>query len=276
MGRSQSASSLRMAGSKLTHIPKRASQHGIFLPCNEVAPISLKPGQKSLQRQVYCEEAKPLEETYLQPDMPAASVYSKSISNVLKPDDYRDPTKPIIPGEAPPGGGHWGAGHWKSEYRSNIDSRAVDGATYYRQHGPPYQTLNPPTCVSAGVLSSSFREDYGLYGSDPRDKVRPDAEKMPVFKSSLTMGTAKGTMHIPGYQGFLPANVRNEAVARVEMGTTLRSTDKTNLTETFHTNVVGYQGHEPMHHANTHGGMRTSLMTTTGRDFQPPNLQAFS
>merc|ERR1711974_190508 len=159
-------------------------------------------------------------------------------------------------------------GHWRSEYRANTDTRSLEGSTYFRQTGPSYQALNPPTCVGAAALASSFHQDYGHYGSDPRDKVKPGTEKMPVFKGALTAGTAKGTMHIPGYQGFLATNTRNEHVARVEMGSNLRSTDKTNLTESFHTNVVGYSGHEPTHHSNTQGGVRTSLMTTTGRDFQ--------
>lgn len=273
LGKSASTGSLRIAGAELSHIPKRAAQHGIFLSSIEVTPISLKPGQNSTQRQVYTEEAKQLQETYMKPDLPATSVYSKSVSNLLRPEDYMNPTKPIIPSEAPGGGGHWGTGHWKSEYASTVDHRAVDGATYHRQHGPSYQAMNPPTCVGMGALSSSYRQDFGLYGSDPREKVKPEDNKLPVFRTPLTAGTAKGTMHMPGYQGFLATNTRNPHVARVEMGARLRSTDKTNLAETFHKNVVGYSGHQPNHHSNGIHGAKPSPMTTSGRDFASPSMK---
>jgi len=224
-----------------------------------------------MQRGVYTEEARDHQETYTKADLPATSVYSKSVANLLKPEDYMSPVKPIVPSEAPGGGGHWGTGHWKSEYGSTLDSRAIEGATYHRQHGPSYQAMNPPTCVGAGVLHSSYRQDFGHNGSNPRDKVGADDSKLPVFRSALTSGTAKGTMHMPGYQGFLATNVRNPHVARVEMGAKLRSTtDKTNLGETFHKNVVGYSGHDPQHFSNGIHGVKQSKLTTTGRDFSFP------
>ena len=41
-------------------------------------------------------------------------------------------------------------------------------------------------------------EDFGLYGSDPRSKVDPMLDRIPIRKTALTAGTPKGTLHIPG------------------------------------------------------------------------------
>jgi len=274
MDRAVSSSSLRVAGVEMSHVPKRATQHGVFLASSERPPTSLKPGQKSLQRQVYTEEAKQLGETYIAQDMPAASVYAKSLAGLAKPEDYCNPTKPIRPADAPEGGGgHHGTAHWRSEYRSSMDHRALHGSRYHRQHGPSYQAMNPPTCVSAGALSTSYHEEFGKRGSDPREKIHPHSDRLPVFKTELTKGTTKATNHIPGYQGFLATNTVNPHVSRAEMGGTTRSVDKTNLTEIFHTNLVNYHGHVPAHHSNDNGGVQTSLETTMGRDYQHPAVR---
>jgi hypothetical protein len=117
---------------------------------------------------------------------------------------------------------------------------------------------------------SSYTEDYGKYGSDPSDKIGKFDSKNVVFKSALTHGTTKATNHIPGYQGFLATNTANPRVARVEMGGTMRSVDKTNLTNEFHVNLLGYSGHKPQNPNNDKGGYRPSALSTMGRDFRPP------
>jgi len=242
----------------------------------EVVPISLKPGQRSMERQFYGEEARGLEDTFLQQGRPVESAYSKLHSSLTKPEDYMEPTKPIKPTQAPGGGGHWNTAHWRSEYRSSMDDRSVEGARYHRQFGPSYQATNPPTCVGAAALATAYHEEFGTYGSDPRNRVRPDADRLPVFRTGLTPGTHKGTQHIPGYSGFLPSNTRNPHVARVEMGANMRSTDKTNLGQAFHTNLPGYRGHKPTHVTNDRGGMPPTTSTTMGKDFQAPPLAAFA
>ncbi|CAE8688857.1 unnamed protein product [Polarella glacialis] len=234
MGKSASAGSLVNAGATMSHVPKRASQHGVHLPSWEVLPTSLKPGQASLESHVYAEEARPLTETYLQADMPIPSVYQKTISRLLGPEHYKDRTKPIRQGEPPESSaGHRGTSHWSSTYRQTYTEASVEGAQYHRQHGPSYQAANPPTCVGGGGVHSSYQQEFGLPGSDPRHKVDPNKARIPVLKSDLTFGTAKGTMHMPGYNGFLATNTRSPHVARVESGVNLRSTDKSNLTQQF-------------------------------------------
>lgn len=49
----------------------------------------------------------------------------------------------------------------------------------------------------AGSISS-MSEDFGVYGSDPRSKVDPMLDRIPIRKTALTAGTPKGTLHIPG------------------------------------------------------------------------------
>lgn len=277
IGRSLSTGALKAcAEMKLTHIPKRCTQHGVHLAGFEVLPTTLKTGQFRVERQVYTEEARPLEETFCETDLPKGSNHSRSINTQTKPEDYKY-QKAIKPGEPEEEGGHRGCSHWQSSTKAAYSAEAVSGAVYHRQHGPSYQALNPPTCVGNGPMTSSYRQDYGLHGSNPRDKMayaslHPQRFEpmMPVFKHALTYGTPKGTCHMPGYQGFLPLNTSNPMVARVEDGALLRSNDKTNLTSEFHTNLITYAGHKPMNANNDKGGVRPNTISEMGRSFRMP------
>jgi hypothetical protein len=235
----------------------------------------LKPGQVSLDRQLYQQEVKDNEETYFETDIEKGSVYMKQMVQRLVPTDYHNPQKPIRQTEPPPGEGHHGTGHWKSEYRSNVNDAARFDTMLYRQNGPSFQVANPPTCVGGGNLLSTSQEQYGLYGHDPRNKLVPGQTKMPTLKSALTVGTTKGTAHIPGYQGFMATNTTNPKVATSAHGGNMRSTDKSNLTQTYRTNMVGYCGHQPENARNDFGGLRPSKMTTHGRDFAPPPAECY-
>merc|ERR1719197_698891 len=109
MGRSSSTPALQTAGSGvlMSHIPRRAVQHGMHLSSWEVPPAQLKPGQFSLERQLYSEEAKDHEETYMETDHDEKrSVYQRGIESRTIPRDYHYPRRPIIPQEPPEGGGH--------------------------------------------------------------------------------------------------------------------------------------------------------------------------
>jgi hypothetical protein len=236
------------------------------MPGYEVPPTQLKPGQLSLERQLYSEEVKDNQETYMETDLEKGSVYQRSISGLLQPRDFYYPTRPIRPQEPKDGGGHHGTAHWKSEYRSNVNDAARFDTVLYRQSGPSYQIQNPPTCVGGGEVLGTYGEAFGKYGSDPREKIGPDPEKMTIHKTALTVGTTKGTAHIPGYQGFLATNTANPRVAAIAHGGTLRSTDKSNLTEAFHTVCVGYAGHKPRNACNDRGGVAFTTLTTKGRD----------
>lgn len=275
MERSSSDSALVSAGVKMSHVPRRATQHSVFLPGYEILPSDLKVGQASLTRQVYQEEARRLEDTYLNADRPAHSTYGTEISLLLTPEAYKNPTQPIKQQDPPGGYGHHKVSHWKSTALSTHSADALHGAKYHRQHGPSYQAANPPTCVSSAMVDSTYTEFHGRYGSNPRHRIHPDADRMPVFRTLLTVGTAKGTNHIPGYQGFLASNTSNPHVARVESGVNLRSVDKTNLTEQFHANLLNYSGHVPVSPHNGPGARRADMESVYGRSFQTPKLGAF-
>lgn len=246
----------------------------MYVPLWEVPPTQLKPGQLSLERQLYSDEARDHEETYMETELEKGSVYQRSIESRLIPRDYFYPQKPIRPGEPTEGGGHHGTAHWKSEYRSNVNDAARFDCVLTRQNGPSYQIANPPTCVGGGEVLSSYHEGFGKYGSNPRDKYGTQ-DKLPTFKTALTVGTTKGTAHIPGYQGFLATNTANPRVAEIAHGGNIRSTDKSNLTTTYHTNVVGYGGHKPLNARNDRGGVSMTTLTSKGRDFAPPPASAY-
>lgn len=279
MGRSSSNPALRSAGAGvLSHIPKRATQHGSYVPGWELPPTQLKPGQISLERQLYSEEVKDHEETYMETDLEKGSVYQRSIESLLIPRDFFWPQKPIRQTQPEGGGGHHGCAHWKSTYRSDVNDAARFDAVLRRQNGPSYQIANPPTCVGGGQLLSTHQEAFGLYGSDPRHKLGNEHEATfnPTMKTALTVGTTKGTAHIPGYQGFLATNTANPRVAEIAHGGTMRTTDKSNITETYQTNMVGYLGHKPQNALNDRGAFTVDKrLTTKGRDFQHPPPESY-
>jgi len=275
---SASAPSLRAAGASLahSHVPRRATQHGIFLSSCQILPTDLKPGQRTVDRHLYGEEAKANYETYVGVDLPKGSVYAQGTSNHHLPEDYMFPTKSLKPSYADEEGGHRGTAHWQSNYKSTLGTSAIHGAVPHRQHGPSYQQLNPPTCLGRGEDLSAYQENHGRPGFNPMDRMLGQTNKMPVIKGHLTFGTTKGTSHIPGYSGFLPTNTANPLVAKIEQGGNERSVDKTNLTEAFHTNLVGYQGHKPGNARNDTGGVRPTRLTSTGRDFSAHVLNGYT
>eukprot|EP00747_Dinoflagellata_sp_TGD_P161712 gnl/TRDRNA2_/TRDRNA2_178480_c0_seq1.p1 gnl/TRDRNA2_/TRDRNA2_178480_c0~~gnl/TRDRNA2_/TRDRNA2_178480_c0_seq1.p1 ORF type:complete len:287 (+),score=35.58 gnl/TRDRNA2_/TRDRNA2_178480_c0_seq1:78-938(+) len=267
------AVALNVPTGRHAHVPKRAVGFSYFLPGYEVLPCCLKPGQEEqLRKNFYTDEAKVNEETYITEQLTKGSVYQTAHS-VVQPEDYYEPRPPIRPTECADSCGHIGTAHWKSTTHAQLSHEALQGAKYKKQFGPGYKTsTNPPTCVGRPEEQSQYQEDFGRYGSNPRDKVPPASEKMPNQKTVLAAGTTKGTNHMPGYSGFLATNERNPHVNRLTEGKSLRnSTDKTNLTSTFHANLVSYMGHVPTDAKNDNfGHSGGGDLTTTGRSFGPP------
>jgi len=251
------------------HIPKRATQHAIFLDGSETAPPSLKPGQSDLYRQdLYVNEARPLQDPYLLQDQIRSSTYIKDMSSLL-PEDYVNRTTPYTPPTvtAHSHGDDGGTSHWKSEYQASSNKEIPEEVEFGR---PPkildddygYQSM-----LTRGTANSSYQEEFGKYGSDPRDKILPNGI---TIKKDLDHGTTKGTFHTPGYQGYIPSSTCLAEVARVANGEVTRSVDKTNIDQTFHTNLIGYAGHEPRSARNDNGGRQPTLRTVYGRDFRDP------
>lgn len=283
----------------MAHVPKRATQHGIFLSSSEAAVVSLKPGQKELQRTgFYTAEMHPLEETYLSQDQFNKSVYGKGVSERTQPLDYEDPQKPNSParkaaekeraaleaaqatggstaGAGETKGSDYGTAHWRSEYRQGFDGDRLGQMQYKRQHGPPFEVQNPPACVSQPYELSYYQHEFGTYGSNPRSKIGANDRTIPTLKTDLTRGTTKGTNHIPGYQGYIPTNTNNPKVKAIESGDTVRDTSKTNLVEIYHLNIPGYAGTVPDNAKNDKGPRQISTMTVTGKDYSGTAGMAF-
>ncbi|CAK9049283.1 unnamed protein product [Durusdinium trenchii] len=278
LGRSASSGALVNAGAaQMTHVPKRATQHALFLASWEVAPPCLKPGQATAgSRAVYSEEAPDPKTTYVAERLPPKSMYGETVSELTVIEDYKNPTQPIRQKEPSASSvGHRGAAHWSSTYKTSHDDNAIVGSAYHRQTGPSYQAANPPTCIGGAGSMSAMSEDFGVYGSDPRDKVDPLLDRIPIRKTALTKGTPKGTLHIPGYNGFLPTNTRNPYCARVESGATARTNDKSHITDQYHINTLHYAGHVPLSVTNDVGPMNPGNRSTMSRSFRAPNLSAF-
>lgn len=274
-----------------SHVPKRAVQSGLYTPGEEILPVHLKPGQKELHSKgLYTAETsyvKPQEPCILQ-ERGYESEYTKHLATTTAPDDYRNPVKPLkkaVLARTSVDSEKTGGSHWVSEYRA----RASEGASKWQT---PRETATlpegasrmqtprmaaghiightPASCVSRVEDSSMYLTDFGRHGSNPRDSLSPHHIKLPVFKSALTAGTPRGTSHIPGYQGFIPSYPGfNASLLRVADGDFVRSTDKTNMAQVYHKNLVGYAGHEPAAVINEFGPRKPSTLTIMGHDFQP-------
>lgn len=227
----------------------------------------LKPGQDQLCRQnYYTTESKDLEETYITQDQFKESEYRQNIAQRTLPVDYEDPEKPMRPPIVENKAGHIGTAHWKSEYGSTFSPESITGAVAHRQVGPPFESTNPPSVVSAPNELSMYSKDFGIYGSDPRHLLKPSDTKLPNRKHELTVGTTKGTCHIPGYQGFLPTNTNNPRVAAIEKGDHIRGVDKANLSEIYHLNLPSYAGHVPENAMNDRGPRQINTFSVTGKE----------
>eukprot|EP00933_Yihiella_yeosuensis_P045296 TRINITY_DN40660_c0_g1_i1.p1 TRINITY_DN40660_c0_g1~~TRINITY_DN40660_c0_g1_i1.p1 ORF type:complete len:275 (-),score=31.18 TRINITY_DN40660_c0_g1_i1:77-901(-) len=263
-----------------SHIPKRAVQHGQHTPSMDVAPTSLKPGQTELHRTgLYTTEANAAKdildvEPAMVEDRQPASEYGKRVSNATAVKDYlpANLAKPTRRAEQDQGD-HKSAAHWKTEYTAVSTESASRRATPRLTAAKILEGKQKPTprsCTARGEVDSCYAVDFGRHGSDPRNKMDYSSDKMPVIKSVLTAGTPQGTLHAPGYQGFIPSYPGfNKDLNRIANGETIRSTDKTNIVQIFHTNLVGYDGHTPASVLNDHGPFRQTNLTVFGRDFQP-------
>jgi len=262
----------------MDHVPKRATQHGLFVSASEIAPTVMKPGQTDLCRKgLYTTEAGGVPpETYLDPDRPARAESTLSLKS--KPEFYKN-TERWGPKNVDTSWSSGGASHWQSTYRSSaveaglapLDQRLAAKGT--ARHWPTRSV----SVVSLREDNTTYRDNYGRAGSNPRDRLARSGSdsSMPIFRTPLTAGTHKGTAHIPNYQGFIPANPAGPASKRVAKGETLRSVDKTNLVDVFHRDLVGYAGHIATSFRNDFGGRQTSTLTVMGSDYQAPRLGGF-
>mmetsp|Transcript_57515 Transcript_57515/g.168428 ORF Transcript_57515/g.168428 Transcript_57515/m.168428 type:complete len:264 (+) Transcript_57515:136-927(+) len=255
----------------MAHIPKRATQHGLYISGEDTIPVNLKPGQQELWRRgIYSQDNHGPAESYLSQELQAKSEYSRTILSSTLPEHYLEPRKPHRRPVFETSGGMTagGADGWRSEYRGQLCEESLAGRTAYRrQRGAHHEPVRALSCVGRPEGLSAYQHDFGRYGSDPRDRIRPGEKRLPVLKSDLHAGTTKGSDLTPGYQGHIPACSSAPASARGLPSGTPRSVDKTNIAHIFHTNLVGYAGHVPESHRNDQGGRKATDLTTTGKDF---------
>mmetsp|Transcript_91131 Transcript_91131/g.262835 ORF Transcript_91131/g.262835 Transcript_91131/m.262835 type:complete len:281 (+) Transcript_91131:98-940(+) len=255
------------------HIPKRATQHGLFVSSIETEPTNLKPGQTELHRRgLYVSEGKRafIEKTFLSLDLPHRSEYSNA--QATKPEHY-------TPRDCP-GSSRWaragdtdrdvssGAAHWHSEYRrAGSEATASAEARQIARGTPRIVPVKRVGLVGCDEDSTAYRDHFGRLGANPRHRILPEDKKLPVHKTILNNGTTKASAHIPKYAGFIPANPFGPESARAASGEAVRSLDKMNITEIIHHNLVGYAGHVPSSFKNDFGGRQPTDLTTHGRDF---------
>jgi len=218
--------------------------------------------------QIFAREAKPNRETYLTQDQCRESHYKATVANVTLPEDYLNPQKPIVPPDRVKGhasGKSGGTGHWVSEYKATSQSGPME-------YNPPAAPSNAWHGAGRQGDDTSYTQEFGKYGSNPRDRLLMNREpgKLPVLRHALNVGTTKGTNYVPGYQGYIPFHAATPEAARALEGAELRSTEKMNLGQTFHVNLVGYAGHSPQSARNDRGGRKPSGLTTHGKDFLTP------
>lgn len=254
------------------HVPKRATQHGLYVSTQETIPPTLKPGQSDLRRKgLYDFEARKTfsQTTSLSLDLGNRSVL-REMQMATSPDDYRKTAVSARPPDtsASAGVAPASARHWQTECKAKTFETASEAVLE-----PPvaarrkYQQPTNPTAHALGRedMLTTTHHHFGKYGSNPRSRVDHGNTKLEVWKDHLNNGTTRGTGHIPGYQGFIAENP--PLTAKTVSGEAVRSIDKTNIAENYHTNLVGYRGHKPISCKNDNGGRKVSELTTMDREF---------
>eukprot|EP00928_Gymnodinium_smaydae_P061860 TRINITY_DN45839_c0_g1_i1.p1 TRINITY_DN45839_c0_g1~~TRINITY_DN45839_c0_g1_i1.p1 ORF type:complete len:264 (-),score=29.72 TRINITY_DN45839_c0_g1_i1:317-1108(-) len=250
----------------MAHIPRRATQHGLYVPTSEQPVVALKPGQDIADGNLYKAECKPYQKPYFNRDHIRDSVYTSALAGVPLPEDYLFTNKPYKPSETSriKGGGSSGTSHWASEYKATRVGRPAS---------PHYSMHNDVEVPEAGGMAgrlTTYEDEFGRQGSDPRDLIAPGATELPVRCGALAAGTTKGTNFVPGYQGFIPVAPCTKEAVRAASAATPRRIDKSSIQDTIHFNTVGYTGFEPRCALSHRGERKPTLLTTAGKDFVTP------
>ncbi|KAF4689880.1 ATPase, P-type (transporting), HAD super, sub IC [Perkinsus olseni] len=285
----------------MAYIIKRAVQHSVFLPESERPPPGVKPGQDLrvppqdiTTTYTTAASAKQPDHTHLRhTTFTDASEYGKCFANVTKMDcvvqrkdlaeryHQRRERKAKRSDQLSEGATSFdqkahelsSARHWTTSYRADFIGARKEGDWSIAGTKPQVRggvtAVVPVRCVTEDTGISSFTERFGEYGSAPRDLIAdPNAAQLPVKITALEDGTTKGKAHIPGYQGFIPSNVRNPSVVSQAFGDDTRQTiDKTTMTEIYHQNVPGYFGHLPTESKNDKGPRQLTTSTIAGSDY---------
>ena len=156
--------------------------------------------------------------------------------------------------------------HWSSTYR-NVNE-VVDASEKIKSRRPLWSINRQAYSSSRGRYMTEFGEAFGKHGHNPRDILPNDATKQANKINDLSVGSTKVTMHIPGYNGFIPQIDVNEKAVNQSKGQNARNTIvKQNIVENYCVKLPGYQGHQPMSVVNDRGSIRPTCLSTKGEAF---------
>ena len=231
----------------MSHVPKRAVGHSLFLPESERQVIELPEKQTS----AYTESAvKPLlttlQQSYNLSDY--RSNYGQTVSADYHPSPSFKPRNSLTSGSAEfpdfrP------AKLWRSEYQAASHQIAGSQPPAPSGHGRHAPRKTPVVSVDLGVSTSA--ETF----ADPACLAK---HKKPVS-------------FMPGYQGFVPSNMHNPYVEAYARGERREDRDRSNITENFQRVLPGYTGYLPVNGSNDRNPRQATTMTETGRVFAVHN-----
>lgn len=146
-----------------------------------------------------------------------------------------------------------------------IGGGAAAGQPFTRASPPPLRPTVEPRTIAPGLGGEShYKEHYGQYLEDPAKRAATHGPEMKLKASTrgLNVGTTRGTMHIPGYTGHLPADAKSR-------GTDVRPDNKAemlmySLDQYSRDWVPGYKGHRAQAPKNQVLDLECNLSTTQG------------
>ena len=92
--------------------------------------------------------------------------------------------------------------HWKSTYKGVVET--TTSRDQIKSRRPLWSINRQAYSSSRGQYKTEFADTYGNHGHNPRDLLPHDSTKQVNRNFELSIGTAKVTNHIPGYNGFIP------------------------------------------------------------------------
>jgi hypothetical protein len=170
----------------------------------------------------------------------------------LNPQIQAEPEKP-----------HRTTAHWTSSYNATHGASVKASAkvpeqalVIEHQHDPnAHKHKFAQNLLRHNTGNSSYNYDFGLYGSDPRQRY--DWRKGTAnFSANATTrdlndGTPKNSEHIPNTGVHIPAAPNNDNIS--QKGGRVPLAQKVNVLAVYNHNLPGYTGHRPSSVFNDHG-----------------------
>jgi hypothetical protein len=168
---------------------------------------------------------------------------------------------------------------YKSIYSSMVTQDTLVGgpAAAGRKPGPvPDRSMEIPrekvvrrTLEPKFYGGSMYTQHYGAFGDDPLNHSAPNETEMAVHAVTheLAAGTFKGTGHIPGYSGFIPAQTVNaHALEKGHLGTRTRGNAKERM-------LLVAMDQYPRNLMPKYGGYRAKAVANQHAEDLPPTTR---